>query len=883
MRTPRRLRPLGITLLVTLGGLALVVVLAYGWGQRRELQAQSQQASQQLDLYAQALTQRIDRYRALPEVLALDPELRQAVAAPMDAATRERINRRLEDANRTTRSATLTLIDRNGMAVAASNWRLPTSNVGQRYDFRPYVIQAMREGHGRFYGIGVTTGVAGYFLSEAVRDADGRVLGVIAIKIELSVLEQEWLRAPDTVLVSDDHGIVFLSSAPEWRYRLLRPLDPLAQQQLRDTRQYEGQGLRPFEYERVRVLDDGGEVDRIREPRLSGLWLWQREALPDSGWTLHLLHDASGVKTAGQQSAIAAGLLWLTLVFVSLFMEQRRRLTALRLRSRQELENLVKRHAEELRTQQDTLVAVAQQADTGLSRRLEHLPQGVVIIDAELRLVAWNSRYIDLFRFPSGLAQVGRPIEDIFRYNARRGLLGPGPIEDAIARRLEHLRSGKPHMRESEKEDGTVLEIRGNPLPDGGFVTSYADITSYKNTARDLRSLADALEQRIVERTADLEQARQEAEQANRYKTRFVASAVHDLLQPLNAARMFVSALRGRLQDAEARDVADRVEGALAAQDAILASLLDISRLESGTLQTRVHDFALHPLLDALAREMGMLAQARGLRLDYVPTHAVVRSDPMLLRRIVQNFLSNAVRYTARGRIVLGCRREGEAIRIEVHDTGPGIPSHRQREIFEEFRRLDDAVAAERGAGLGLAIVERIGRLLQHRVSLRSTLGRGSVFAITLPQGDAARIPAAPADAPVQDDSLLRGCVVWCVDDDPRVCEATRTLLERWGCRVPVAAGPDEALAMAAPATAPQLVLLDLRMGELRGPDVHAALVQRWGRSPQVILITAEQDADTRALARENDWGFLAKPVKPPALRALMTQLLLRRGVSGEE
>ena len=153
----------------------------------------------------------------------------------------------------------------------------------------------------------------------------------------------------------------------------------------------------------------------------------------------------------------------------------------------------------------------AQQTDTGLSRSLEHLPQGVVIIDADLKLVAWNSRYVQLFRYPADLMQVGRPIEDLMRHNARRGLLGPGPVEEAIERRLAHLRSGTPHLHESAKEDGTVLEIRGNPLPEGGFVTSYADITSYKNAARELRSLADALEQRVADRTRDLDAARREA------------------------------------------------------------------------------------------------------------------------------------------------------------------------------------------------------------------------------------------------------------------------------------------------------------------------------------------------------------------------------------
>jgi len=190
-------------------------------------------------------------------------------------------------------------------------------------------------------------------------------------------------------------------------------------------------------------------------------------------------------------------------------------------------------------------------------------------------------------------------------------------------------------------------------------------------------------------------------------------------------------------------------------------------------------------------------------------------------------------------------------------------------------------VDQERGAGLGLAIVERIGRLLGHPIRLRSTLGRGSVFSVSLPMGEAADVvPAsAPAAAPVVDtgdDSPLRHCRVWSIDDDPRVCAATRALLERWGCAVELADGPQAALDLAAPATVPQLLLLDVRMGEFHGPDLYEALCVQWQARPPVILVTAERDDALRAQAAENGWGFLSKPVRPPALRALMTQVLLR-------
>ena len=353
---------------------------------------------------------------------------------------------------------------------------------------------------------------------------------------------------------------------------------------------------------------------------------------------------------------------------------------------------------------------------------------------------------------------------------------------------------------------------------------------------------------------------------------------MHDLLQPLNAARMFVSVLRGKLIDPAQQQTSDHIDAALAAQDAILNSLLDIARLESGSLPTRVQAFRLGPLLQTLAREFGIAAQSRGLVVDWVDTAAVVVSDEALLRRILQNFLSNALRYSERGRVLLGCRRREGLLWIEVHDQGPGIPDALQGEIFEEFRRLHDG--QQRGAGLGLAIVDRIGRLLGHPIRLRSQLGQGSVFAVGVPFGEASAIPAtAPVPVLVQEpaaDNPLRGRRVWVIDDDPHVCAASRALLERWGCEVALADGPQAALQLAATGAVPELVLLDVRMGDHHGPVLYETLAELWQARPPVVLVTAERDAGLREMAAERGWGMMAKPVKPPALRALMSQLLIR-------
>jgi len=876
-----RRRGLWWTALVILAGMVGCTLLASHLAQERALRQESEDVQRQLTLYGQAMAQRIDRFRTLPEVLALDPQLRDALAQPLTVAQAQAVNRKLEQANGASQSSTLTLIDRQGTAIAASNWRDTHSNVGENYSFRPYVRQALTQGQGRFYGIGLTTGEPGYFLSTAIRDEQGRILGLVAIKIALSELEHEWLISPDIVLASDAHGVIFLASRDAWRYRLLAPLDEQGQQDLAATRQYADQPLTPLRYRSERPLAGGAMLVRLHDPAEPQPLLWQTLALPGSDWKLHLLHHTRAVAAAGRLAGLAAAGLWLALALLVLFVRQRRRLTRLRIKSRQELETVLQQHAQELRTAQDAIVQAARAAETGLSRSLQHLPQGVVVVDRQLNLVAWNSRYVELFRFPAELMRVGAPIEALIRYNARRGLLGPGPTEEAIARRLRHLREGRPHLHESAKSDGQVLEIRGNPLPDGGFVTSYADITSYKNAARELRSLADALELRIAERTRDLDAARREAERANRYKTRFVAAAVHDLLQPLNAARMFSSLLRNHLHDDAGRQVADSVEGALAAQDGILNSLLDISRMESGRLEVHVRDFALGPLLQVMQHNFSIIATSRGLRLRTVGSRHVVHSDEALLRRILQNLLSNAIRYTPRGRVLLGCRRQGRQLRIEVHDQGPGIPESLQREIFEEFRRLGEGHDRDKGAGLGLAIVERLGRLLGHEIGLRSELGRNSVFWVCVPlaQGDtgASDAPAQTASHPAASDKPLQGSSAWYIDDDTPSCEATGALLRRWGCEVALAGGPQAALDLAAPGNAPQLVLLDVYMGAFHGPELYERLCAIWGREPLVVLVTAERDPALRRQAAERGWELLLKPVRPAALRALVSQILLRQ------
>ena len=874
---PRRLQRIAWIAALALAMVASASVA--GWmAARHALRGLSAQSSEQLQLRALALQRLIDRYRVLPTVLALDPQLRSALTGPAPAIDTAALNRKLEQANGATHVSTLTLIDRHGVAIAASNWREPSSNVGLDYTFRPYFQEAMRLGTGSFYAIGVSTNVAGYFIAKAVHDDGGRRVGVIVVKITLEALKQEWASGGDIALLSDNHGIVFLSNHKGWQYHPLHPLGAAAAARVAATRQYGDQPLLPLRFRVGKRLDDHGLLVRFTRPALRHEVLWRSMPLPAQGWTIHLLRNAGQVDTAAWHAALVVLGAWLPLILLGLFLQQRIHLARVRQRSREELEQLVAHYATALRSEQDSLVQAALQAARGDTRRLEQLPQGVSVVDGQLRLVAWNRRYADIFGYPPELLRAGRPVEDLFRHNARRGLLGPGDIEEAIQRRLDYLRRGDPHMYERERPDGSVLEIRGNPLPGGGFVTSYADITAYKRAARALRTLTGTLENRIEKSTRDLRAAKAEAERANRNKTRYVAAAVHDLLQPLNAARMFVGVLRGRLQAPAEQALADRVENALAAQDELLTSLLDIARLEAGALPVDVRDLPLAPLLQTLARQFGILAQSRGLDLHAVPCHAWIRSDPQLLRRILQNFLSNAIHYTVRGRVLLGCRRCGRNLRIEVWDTGRGIPEARQREIFEEFSRLDGGRDPDdRSAGLGLSIVERIGRLLGHPVGLRSWPGRGSVFSVTVPLGEAAPATVAATDTTVErssGDSPLRGQRVWCIDDDADAREAARTLLEDWGCRVVLAASGAAALALADGA-APALILLDHQLGDTTSIELWPALRARLHADVPAIVMTAQRDAETRARIEALGLRYLAKPLKPAALRALMSQMLL--------
>ncbi|VEF12576.1 periplasmic sensor Signal transduction histidine kinase [Pseudomonas fluorescens] len=370
--TSRTLR-LSLYTLLIVAGTVLAATLAIRHAERQALEEDAVRANQQLALYANSLHTLIDRYRALPAVLALDPQLRSALAGPVDAEQQAALNLKLEKINGAAQSSTLELLDHTGLAVAASNWRLPSSYVGHNYGFRPYFSQTRTQGTGRFYAVGVTSGIPGYFLSSAVLDDNRQFLGAMVVKLEFPELEREWSQGSDTLLVSDARGIVFIANQPGWRYRALRPLSASDMAEIKATRQYDKQSLVPLTHLPLRRFDDNSDLRRVEGPQGTADYLWESLPLTAEGWTLHLLRRPQVAFEDLRNAGLAAAGVWLALVFLLLFLNQRWRLAKMRQRSREELEQLVEERTRDLRTAQEGLVQSAKLAALGqMSAALAH-------------------------------------------------------------------------------------------------------------------------------------------------------------------------------------------------------------------------------------------------------------------------------------------------------------------------------------------------------------------------------------------------------------------------------------------------------------------------------------------------------------------------------
>ncbi|WP_298185685.1 ATP-binding protein [uncultured Pseudomonas sp.] len=367
-----RYRVVLIVLLILLGLLASIW-LAGRYAEQRAWQERSLEARGQLQLYAQSIHTLVERFRSVPEVLALDSDIKSLLHAPDDSLLREKLNQRLEQLNAAAGSNVLYLLNTQGETLVASNWRDWSSFVGNNYAFRPYFQDAVRRSSGRYFAVGVTTGIPGYFLSHAVRDEHGVVIGVLVVKLELEELQREWAAQPGVLLVADSYSVVILSNRPAWRFLALDALSEQARAELVEVRKYAEQALQPLPSKLRRQIDSDSQWRWVDGPDGPDDYLWQRQALDDEDWTLHLLHEPKSLVNSVRSYRLAAAGVWMTLAFLLLYLAQRRKNQRLQAGIRERLEREVALRTAELREAQDGLVHAAKMAALGqMSAAMAH-------------------------------------------------------------------------------------------------------------------------------------------------------------------------------------------------------------------------------------------------------------------------------------------------------------------------------------------------------------------------------------------------------------------------------------------------------------------------------------------------------------------------------
>ena len=506
---------------------------------------------------------------------------------------------------------------------------------------------------------------------------------------------------------------------------------------------------------------------------------------------------------------------------------------------------------------------------------LEHINQGVSIFDAGARLVGWNDRLVHLLALPVARLRRGTSFDQILQ--RLQGGIGfsEGMTADSLLSWVEGGKGRAALSFELRRGPGLILAVFAQEMPDGGFVMSFTDITAERAAIEALSRANETLEARVMERTLELEDALTQAERANAGRSRFVAAASHDLLQPLSAAKLFIASIDDEAIPATAREALDKAQNALLSVEGILDALLNISKLESGRAAVSVGQVALGRLLAQLTDEFAAIAAAKGLSLTVRATDAVVISDPAYLRRILQNLIGNAIRYTTSGRVLVAARKRGSTIRLEVWDTGPGIPEEEQDNIFKEFHRLNARASASAGMGLGLAIVERACALLGHPLGLSSRLGRGTCFMLQVPMADTTESAAPRASfsaprvpAPHMD---VQGKIGLLVENDDDLRRALGLLLEKWGISVLEASSGEEAMALIDElGILPDFLLVDQQLGAgMTGLAFLATSRARHGNLP-ARLITANRAPDLRDAARSAGVEMLIKPIDSRGLQAFL-------------
>ena len=499
---------------------------------------------------------------------------------------------------------------------------------------------------------------------------------------------------------------------------------------------------------------------------------------------------------------------------------------------------------------------------------LEHLNQGVAIYDREARLLGWNRRMGELLSIPLRRFRLGLPFDTIFDQLARKVTFQDTADAEALSKWAARRGRRAPLSFEVDLGEDRVLAVFAQHMPDGGFVISFTDITTERRALRAISQVNETLERRVQERTLELRDALAQAERANASKSRFVAAASHDLLQPLSAAKLYMASLEADLTSSDQRESLSKASAALQSVEHILGALLDISRLDSGRAAVHNQPIPLADLLVQLKDEFSPAAQAKGLRFDLKPKDVTVDSDATYLRRILQNLIANALRYTEAGRVLVGTRRRRDKVVVEIWDTGPGIPLEQQSKVFDEFHRVNATASPAEGLGLGLAIVERACRLLDHELELQSEPGRGTLFRVSLPIAQKpVKKPQIPEPSTATDTPLSRR-IVLLVENDTELRNAISMTLENWGADVLACGSDHEALELLHEIDiAPDVVLVDYQLDDhAKGTDLISRLRDLYGPLPACV-ISANRTPDLAAACAALEVPLLHKPLDLEALR----------------
>ena len=529
-----------------------------------------------------------------------------------------------------------------------------------------------------------------------------------------------------------------------------------------------------------------------------------------------------------------------------------------------------------------------------LQTALNHVRQGIAVFDADLQLICSNRQFGDILGLAPHLVQIGIPLREILEY-ITTVTAASTPSESAdkevlVERRLKaYTAEGEPYL-ERLPDRHMVIEVRSNQMPGGGLVITFSDVTPSFEAAEALERANATLEKRVRDRTEELTRlnselalAKSTAEDASISKTRFLAAASHDILQPLNAARLYVTSLVERQSGGEDSRLVENIDDSLEAIEEILGALLDISRLDAGAMTTSVTSFKIGDLMRSLEIEFAPIARAKGLKLTFVPCSLPVQSDRLLLRRLLQNLISNAIKYTPRGRVLVGCRRRGESLRIGIFDTGVGIPVLKRGEIFKEFHRLEQGARIARGLGLGLSIVERLARVLGHGIALDSVASGGSTFSVTVPTAKAVNYTAAVTSATPLSRAPMSGALIACIENDAAILDGMKTLLGGWDAQVIAVSDPESAIEAIEAAGKPLTgLLVDYHLDRGNGIAAIRDIRKKFGETIPAILITADRSPHVRAAARGEHIAVLNKPVKPASLRALLGQWRAQQMVAAE-